>query len=388
MKKISSYSYLGLLVCLIGLFSSCRCCSFLHEGRRPQVMRTWDPCVLDYDFGFYEDEELSDCYELLENRQEIAMQGEKEDKPYRFSHGDVVEISLLGEEESSIANAVVAPDGKLYYTFLQGIDALGRTIDEVALEMQTKLLKLFNNPVITITPQVANAQSFKVLGRVFRPGVYPLFSPLTLREAIAVAGGMQKESYKDVRGDLEPIADLKNSFIIRNGQKLDVDFEKVFFSPDQVEDIIVRADDYIYIAPAETKDVYVLGAVPFPRRVIWRRDLTLMGALAYSGGWLRDSPYGADIHSVMIVRGPLERPYAMRVDVAMILKGMAKDIKLYNGDIIYVHNKTLRFGRYLVALAINSFVQSFGTGAGSYYAGIKLFSNFDDGVTDETFDGI
>lgn len=385
----SAIWHFSLLASLILVLSACRCRSPLDAERRPQVMRTWGPCVLDYDFGFYEDDDsCCMCQESNEGEESLVEPSDDNVQPYRFSHGDVLEISLLGEDDSSIANATVAPDGKLYYTFLEGIDALGRTIDDVASEMETKLLKLFNNPVITINPQVSNAQVFKVLGRVFRPGVYPLYSPLTLREAVAVAGGMQKESYKDIRGDLEPIADLSNSFIIRDGKRLNIDFQKVFFAPDQAEDILVHADDYIYIAPAETKDVYVLGAVQFPRRVIWRRDLTLMGALAYSGGWLRDSPYGADVHSVLIVRGPLERPYAMRVDISMILNGMAKDIQLYNGDIIYVHNKTLRFGRYLVTLAINNFVQSFATGAGSYYAGVKFFSSFDDGVVDTTFDGI
>jgi len=385
MKRPSLLS--SLLFSLIVTFSGCGCWSPLDEGRRAQEIETYSPCVLDYDFGFYEDEDCeSDCYQWEEPSSLEPIDDTVQ--PYRFSHGDVLEISLLGEDESSIANATVAPDGKLYYTFLDGIEVLGRTIDEVAAEMETKLLKLFNNPVITINPQVANAQSFKVLGRVFRPGVYPLYSPLTLREAVAVAGGFQRESYRDIRGDLEPLVDLNESYIIRNGKRLNVDFKKVFFSPEEAEDIFVHADDYIYIAPAETKDVYVVGAVPFPRRVIWRRDLTLMGALAYSGGWLRDSPYGADVHSVLIVRGPLERPYAMRVDISMILQGMAKDIQLYNGDIIYVHNKTLRFGRYLVALAINNFVQSFATGAGSYYAGVKFFSSFDDGEVDTTFDGI
>ncbi len=50
------------------------------------------------------------------------------------------------------------------------------------------------------------------------------------------------------------------------------------------------------------------------------------------------------------------------------MHGYTLDVFLASGDIVYVPNKTLRFGRKLIRLAIDTFINSFGTAAGSYYA--------------------
>jgi protein involved in polysaccharide export with SLBB domain len=46
--------------------------------------------------------------------------------------GDEVEIGVFGQRDTIAENVPVAPDGKLYYMFLPGIMAEGRTAEEVA----------------------------------------------------------------------------------------------------------------------------------------------------------------------------------------------------------------------------------------------------------------
>jgi len=50
---------------------------------------------------------------------------------------------------------------------------------------------------------------------------------MTLLDAIAMAGGFLKEFYreKDKDSSVAFLADLKNSYILRDGEKLPVDFE-------------------------------------------------------------------------------------------------------------------------------------------------------------------
>jgi len=370
-RNFSCFNKVLLSLCLLLALLLTGCCNTpFCKGRRPQVIATWDNSIIDYDFDcFHEVNDENDCQDNHE-----ANAGKEHDSQYRLAIGDLLEISILGEEETFVENAVVAPDGKIYYAFLDGVPAIGRTVPEVAEEMQDKLKKLFINPLVTINSTLSTTYNYKILGRVNKPGVYPINGELHLREAIGEAGGIVKRIQTDERDeeDLYSTVNLGDSYIVRDGKKLEVDFYSLIHNPSRQADILIKPGDFIYLAPNEINDVYVLGAVATSRRVSWYQGLTLMGAISDASGWRYGSPWSADLHSILIVRGNLECPCAMQVDVTLILSGMARDVILQPGDIIYVHNKTLRFGRALVLIAINSFIQSFATAGASYY-GFRWF---------------
>ena len=46
------------------------------------------------------------------------------------------------------------------------------------------------------------------------------------------------------------LTDLSRSFMVRHGQKLPVDFEKLFQQGDLTQNIAVEPDDYLYFASA------------------------------------------------------------------------------------------------------------------------------------------
>jgi polysaccharide export outer membrane protein len=282
----------------------------------------------------------------------------------------VLEVSLIGDQEDIVDQTVVAPDGNIYYAFLDSIPAANLTVNELADDIQERMKKYYLNPIVTVSALEANMQVFKILGRIRRPGVYPMKSETRLREAIGIAGDLMTEHYEDrgTEGDIYPLADLTRSYLLHNGEKVDVDFERLIHDPSYENNVLVKSGDFIYIAPADTTQVYILGAVRVPGRVIWRKDLSFMDLMSTSGGWGYGSPFGANIKSVLLVRGPLDNPCAMCIDVTRIIDGTARDFLLQPGDIVYVHDHTMRFGRALVRIAINSFIQSFATGAGSYYA--------------------
>lgn len=372
-------------------------CFGMDAGRRPQVMATKSSRIIDYNAccegreGFDEDwvgvdSPLQDS--VIEKDDETSEEGpskdtlphtpeekKEDDKQYRFNVGDLLDISILGEEETLVESAIIAPDGNLYYAFLNGIPAEGRTIQEVSKDITDKISNIFVNPIVTISPTRATENTFKIFGRVYFPGVYPMQGPVYLREAFGMAGGLLTESYKDkdVDSDLYDLANLRESFLIRDGKKIDVDFETLLYDPANQQDILLKAGDYIYVAPSQIEDVYVLGAVRGPQRVIYTRGMTLTNALAIAGGWSFGTPFGADIHRVLVIRGPLECPCAFEVDLTMILSGEARDVMLQPCDIVYMHNKKMRFGRLLVRIAIDSFLQSFVTAAAGHYGGVHWF---------------
>lgn len=294
------------------------------------------------------------------------------EQEYRLEIGDVLEVSIFGDEETVIDNVVVAPDGYLYYGLLPGFYVKGRTLIEVKNELEEKLQGLFVKPTVVMIPKSYATRTFKVFGRVAAPGVYPLLAPTRLRQAIAIAGGIQAEEQdlKDRDSELVNLADLKKSFIARNNHKLPVDFEKLIYSSDDSNDIYLRPGDYINIAPAYVKYVYVLGNVISPQRLLHTQRLTLMGALASVGGWNETyNAFATDVRKILIVRGSLCDPCVIQVDIRLILEGQARDVYLMPGDLVFASNKKFRTLRAAIDAAVRTFIQSFATAAAGQYAG-------------------
>lgn len=106
------------------------------------------------------------------------------EKEYRIASGDLLEVSLFAQDASYVRDTVVAPDGRLYYMFADGVPAEGRTLREVARDVEKKVAHLFDSPEVSVIPKAVLGRAYMVLGKVGRPGVFPLVASMTLRQAI------------------------------------------------------------------------------------------------------------------------------------------------------------------------------------------------------------
>lgn len=269
---------------------------------------------------------------------------------YRLGPGDRLEIEVAGEPETR-ATTVVAPDGRLYYYVLPGIDVWGLTLPETADRIEEELMALSTTPK-EVTIQLISIDSARVylLGRVQNPGVYVMQSPMTLLEAITMAGGTMTS---DASGTTEDLADLSQSFIIRNGERLPVDFEALLREGDMSQNIYLKPDDFIYLPSSLARDIYVLGAVRQPKAV-GRQHRTLAAAVAEAGGPVKD----AYLSHVGIVRGSVSDPRIAVVDYEKIITGKAPDVILQGGDIVYVPLSPYRFLSKYWDLIMTTFVRA------------------------------
>lgn len=372
---------------LLGVLSSCnRLCPELNvDGwRRPQVMCGASEWIYDYNTALINAQEdycNPDPYAFgkVPLTPEDFNPWQPLETHIQLTAGDILDIAIFGDEETNFSEVVIAPDGRLYYTFLDGLLAEGKTLPQLTSEIEEKVKEYFLNPVVTITPRFLAAQSFRVFGRVNTPGIFPLLGPTRLREGIGVAGGLLQEDFNaksHSAEQLEEIVDLHASFIMRNHRKLNINFQTLLRDPLSREDIFLKPGDYIYLATYTPRQVYVLGNVRFPARLEYIRGITLLEALADVQGWPSIDPYAADISRVMILRGPFCNCYAIETDVQKIILGEATNVVLAPGDVVFVLNKKMRFGRALVRLAISTFIQSFATAAGSYLAEFVWFPVF------------
>ena len=127
-------------------------------------------------------------------------------------------------------------------------------------------------------------------------------------------------------------ADLQNSFVMRRGEVLGVDFARLLRKGDLSQNIFLQPDDFVYMRPGVGQSVYVLGAVPRAGAVPFVDKISLISAIAAAGGTL---PY-ARFWDVAIVRGSLGKPSIASVSYRSIAKGHVPDVLLEAGDIVYV----------------------------------------------------
>lgn len=290
---------------------------------------------------------------------------------YTLGPGDKVELEIVNDP-STRAMTTVGPDGKVYFHLLPGIDVWGLTLVEARDRLQEAMAKYVVNPQVGIQLRGIDSKRVWLLGRVQKAGVYPMPAPMTVLESLSLAGGTMTTS---VTGTTEDLADLSHSFIIRNGERLPIDFAGLIERGDMSQNIYLQPDDFVYFPSSQTKDIYVLGAVRLPRAVP-RTQASLIAAIATAGGPVKD----AYLSHVAVVRGSLTHPQIAVVNYEDILKGKAPDVLLEPRDIVYVPLSPYRHLMKYADLIVTTFVRAIAINEGTRAGGGILPANVSIGV--------
>jgi protein involved in polysaccharide export with SLBB domain len=245
----------------------------------------------------------------------------------------------------------IGPDGRISFLQARDITAAGLTIDELRAKMDEALAKFYQNPRTIITPAAFHSKKYYVLGAVVNKGIFTFDRPLSVIEAIARAGGLETGLYAARTVEL---ADLQRSFLVRNGQRVPVDFERLFQRGDLSQNIPLQPDDYLYFALASANEIYVLGEVMNPGVQVFAAKPSAIGAITFGGGFTSRSFKSR----VLVVRGSLDTPQTFVVDAAAILAGKQPDFRLQPKDIVYVSRNPWVVAGEVVDMAAKSFVQA------------------------------
>ena len=288
---------------------------------------------------------------------------------FTLGPGDTLNFLLINPDmpETARNEVPVGPDGRISFLQARDIVATGLTVDELRAKVDEALSKSYQNPRTAITPVAYRSKKYIMLGSVVTKGVFNFDRPVTIIEALARAGGLETGLYEQRTVEL---ADLSRSFMVRNGQRVQVDFERLFQHGDLSQNIALEPNDYLYFASASGNEIYVLGEVTTPGVVAFAPKTTVISAIAGRGGFTTR----AFKSRVLIVRGSLNHPETFVVDTADILKGKSVDFKLQPHDIVYVSQNPWVIAGEVVDLAARAFVQGFVTEATSIHVS-PIFKN-------------
>ena len=85
----------------------------------------------------------------------------------------------------------VRPDGKISLPLLGEFEASGLTPKQLEVQLAKRLSTLVTNPEVTVIVEQIKSQKFNIMGEVARPGSFPLTKPMTVLDALSVAGGLK-----------------------------------------------------------------------------------------------------------------------------------------------------------------------------------------------------
>jgi polysaccharide export outer membrane protein len=152
---------------------------------------------------------------------------------YTIQPGDVLTVSVWKEPELQ-SEVLVRPDGGLSFPLAGDLRAEGQSVVQLQSALTEALRKYIPDPVVTVGVKLIGGSRIYVLGKVNRPGEYPLYRPLDVMQALSLAGGttpfasvndieiLRRSNGKQVAigfryGDVEKGKALEQNMLLKSG---------------------------------------------------------------------------------------------------------------------------------------------------------------------------
>jgi polysaccharide export outer membrane protein len=172
-----------------------------------------------------------------------AQQGTSKDPvlpgEYRIGAGDVLQIVVWKEPDASLQSTVVRVDGKISVPLIGEVNVAGLTPTELKEFLVEKFSHYINNPVVTVDAKEIHSRKVYLVGNVKTEAPIPLTGPMTVLQAIDVAGGLAE------------FASKKKIYVLRNVDgkqvKLPFDYSAVIRGKHLEQNIALLPDDTIVV---------------------------------------------------------------------------------------------------------------------------------------------
>jgi polysaccharide export outer membrane protein len=158
---------------------------------------------------------------------------------YKIGASDVLEITVYGEEGLIRPELVVRPDGKISFPLAGDIQVGGMTTAQAKELLEEKLREYIPGAVAAVSVKMLGSLQYYVVGKVNKPGMFNVSKPVTVLQALALAGG------------LTIFADEKNIQVVRNQDgkvtNLPFNYKAVKNGRDLEQNIVLERGDTVVV---------------------------------------------------------------------------------------------------------------------------------------------
>jgi len=237
--------------------------------------------------------------------------------------GDQVDVEVFDTPELS-GPARVSQTGEVNLPVIGNIQIAGLTPNQAArkIEYELKSHGILIDPHVTVSIAEYASQGATLTGEVHAPGVYPTLGSRRLLDMIALAGGVTTSAGRVAtiihRNDPQH---PQNVILVPNNNSLGAQENPVILPGDTV--VVGRAGI-----------IYILGDVTRAGGYLVDNNehLSLLQVLSLAGGWTKTSAQS----KVILIRKVPEGREEIKLDLSHMVHGEQADIKVANGDILFV----------------------------------------------------
>lgn len=115
-------------------------------------------------------------------------------RSYVLDYGDSLNLVVVGNEQLKIEEQPIRPDGRISLPLLGEVQAGGLTVPQFSDRVTKAYTKFFVDPKIVVNVAKFRPLQVSVVGKVEKPGTFPVVEPIRLLPAIALAGGLNERA--------------------------------------------------------------------------------------------------------------------------------------------------------------------------------------------------
>ncbi len=243
--------------------------------------------------------------------------------------GDQLHIQVFDTPEMEQMPRVTDA-GTIPLMFVGDVKVAGMTPGDAALEIEEvlKAKKLMLRPQVAITVQQYATQNVYVMGQVTNPGAYPISTPTSVVDVLALAGGLADPADRHITIERHSDPSQKVSYFLSNRSEDALNSGVVAYPGDTV--LVPRAGI-----------VYVLGDVGKPGGYpITTNDsqISVLQSLAMAGSANKT----ALLSKAKLIRHTPNGPQEVPIVLASMQKGKEPDIQMQADDILYVPSSWMK----------------------------------------------
>lgn len=157
---------------------------------------------------------------------------------YLIQPGDALRISVWKEEDLQ-QDVLVRPDGGISFPLAGDMLAAGKSTTTVQQELIERIEQYIPDPVVTVQTLQLEGNKVYVLGKVNRPGEFPMTRNLDVTQALAVAGGLA------VFADADSISILRREDGVQKA--IEFDYSDVQYGRSLEQNIMLKAGDIVVV---------------------------------------------------------------------------------------------------------------------------------------------
>jgi polysaccharide export outer membrane protein len=157
---------------------------------------------------------------------------------YEVQPSDLLQISVWREPELT-QQVLVRPDGAFSFPLAGDISAVGKTVEELRLELIERLSRFIPDLVVTVSVLEIRGNKIYVIGQVNQPGEFIMNPRVDVMQALSLAGGTTA------------FASPSAIFVLRrdNGEqrRLPFNFDAVLRGRDLEQNVLLRTGDVVVV---------------------------------------------------------------------------------------------------------------------------------------------